>query len=126
ALPVHLWHLRRPRTPDDTTGTVRMVELTANEADGPLEPRPEQIRDVPQIDLLDDLVDLTPSRYVQEVHRDCATEYDTLCRERSVSCGRRCGRRPVRRGGERQGGLAWASLCAADRMRAGLRVIADP
>lgn len=126
ALPVHLWHLRRPRTPDDTTGTVRMVDLTANEADGPLEPRPEQIRDVPQIDLLDDLVDLTPSRYVQEFHRDYATEYETLSRELTEHVRRLSELLPSLTAGEGPGALDGPSVSVADLMRAGLVENADP
>lgn len=44
ALPVHLWPLRGPRTPDDAATTVRVSDLTVNDPDGPLESRPEQVR----------------------------------------------------------------------------------
>lgn len=62
ALPVHLWCLQRPESPGgaDTQHTVRMVDLTDNSPDGDLEPRPDQVADVPLIELLDDTVDLTP------------------------------------------------------------------
>ncbi|CAM5367924.1 N-6 DNA methylase [Streptomyces violaceorubidus] len=62
ALPVHLWQLRRPLTPEDAATSVRMVDLTAVDPDGSLEPDPDQVAEVPLIDLLDDAVDLTPGR----------------------------------------------------------------
>ncbi|WP_432055313.1 N-6 DNA methylase [Streptomyces sp. bgisy022] len=126
ALPVHLWHLRRPRTPDDTTGTVRMVDLTSNEPDGPLEPRPEQTRDVAQIDLLDDLVDLTPSRHVEEYHRDYVAEYGALSRELAEHARRVGELLPSLAAGAGTGALDGPSVSVSDLMRAGLVENADP
>ncbi|GAA3504729.1 N-6 DNA methylase [Streptomyces prasinosporus] len=126
ALPVHLWHLRRPRTPDDVATTVRMVDLTANDPDGPLEPRPEQVTDVAQIDLLDDLVDLTPGRHVRESHRDYVTEYDTLRRELAEQVRRLGELLPALVADEGTGALEGASISVADLVRAGLVEYADP
>lgn len=78
AQPVHLWQLRRPHSAGDAATSVRMVDLTANEPDGPLTAQPDQMVDVPLIDLLDDAVDLTPGRHVTESHRDYANEYAVL------------------------------------------------
>lgn len=78
SLPVHLWHLRRPHTAEDTPATVRMVDLTANRPGGPLAPEAAQVAEVPLIDLLDDLVDLTPERHTDASHRDYAAEYGAL------------------------------------------------
>lgn len=78
ALPVHIWHLRRPEALGDAVTSVRMVDLTASDPDGSLEPRPEQVAEVPLIELLDDVVDLTPGRHVEDSHRDYAVEYQNL------------------------------------------------
>lgn len=126
SLPVHLWHLRRPRTPDDTAGTVRMVDLTSNDPDGPLEPGPRQITEVPQIDLLDDTVDLTPSRRVEEFHRDYVTEYDTLRQELTDHVRRLTELLPAFVAGEGTGALDGPSVSVADLTRAGLVEYADP
>ncbi|MFC8368441.1 MULTISPECIES: N-6 DNA methylase [unclassified Streptomyces] len=126
SLPVHLWHLRRPRTPDDATTAVRMVDLTSNDPDDPLEPRPQQITEVPQIDLLDDLVDLTPSRHVEESHRDYVTEYDTLRQELTEQVRRLAELLPALVAGEGTGALDGPSVSVADLIRAGLVEYADP
>ncbi|MFF0450618.1 N-6 DNA methylase [Streptomyces sp. NPDC004609] len=78
SLPVHLWQLRRPRAPGDSMASVRLVDLTANDPDGTLEPAPAQVTDVPLIDLLDDSVDLTPGRHTTASHRDYGAEYAKL------------------------------------------------
>ncbi|MCX4776747.1 N-6 DNA methylase [Streptomyces sp. NBC_01264] len=78
AFPLHLWLLSRPPGPGRATGTVRMVDLSTNSPDGPWEPQPHQEVEVPLIDLLDNEVDLTPSRYVREPEPDYAVEYATL------------------------------------------------
>ncbi|MFE9311921.1 class I SAM-dependent DNA methyltransferase [Streptomyces sp. NPDC006706] len=81
ALPVHIWQLRRPRSLGEAATSVRMVDLTGNDPDGPLDARSDQTVDVSLIELLDDVVDLTPGRYVQESHRDYMSEYQQLRRE---------------------------------------------
>ncbi|MGW2447172.1 N-6 DNA methylase [Streptomyces sp. NPDC001675] len=78
ALPLHLWLLSRPSNPGQAAGTVRMVDLSANSPDGPWAPQPHQEVEVPLIDLLDNEVDLTPSRYVREPEPDYAVEYAKL------------------------------------------------
>ncbi|WP_239008632.1 N-6 DNA methylase [Streptomyces sp. Tue 6075] len=78
SLPLHLWLLSRPSTPGRAAGTVRMVDLSANSPDGPWEPQPHQEAAVQLIDLLDNEVDLTPSRYVREPEPDYAVEYAKL------------------------------------------------
>ncbi|CAM5254997.1 hypothetical protein SALBM217S_08820 [Streptomyces griseoloalbus] len=67
ALSVHLWCLRRPMNTGagDTNHTVRMVDLTDNDPEASLEPRPDQVADVPLIELLDDVVDLTPGNHMR-------------------------------------------------------------
>ncbi|MEU6244580.1 hypothetical protein [Streptomyces sp. NPDC047024] len=55
-----------------------MADLTGNSPDGCLEPRPDQIADVPLIELLDDSVDLTPRSRLRARHRDYPVEYATL------------------------------------------------
>ncbi|MEU3147078.1 N-6 DNA methylase [Streptomyces sp. NPDC006999] len=127
ALPVHLWHLRRPRTPDDAATTVRMVDLTSNDPDGPLEASPEQVTDVAQIDLLDDLVDLTPGRYVEESHRDYGTEYENLRQELAEQVHRLTELLPSLTANESTGApLDGPSVGVAELIRAGLVEFADP
>ncbi|WPP33154.1 N-6 DNA methylase [Streptomyces sp. CL7] len=126
ALPVHLWHLRRPRTPDDAATTVRMVDLTSNAPDGPLEASPEQVTDVAQIDLLDDLVDLTPGRYVEESHRDYGAEYESLRQELAEQVHRLAELLPSLVSSESTGALDGPSVSVADLIRAGLVEFADP
>ncbi|ULR54642.1 N-6 DNA methylase [Streptomyces deccanensis] len=120
ALPVHLWHLRRPRTLGDTGGTVRMVDLTANDPDGTLEPGPGQAADVPLIDLLDDTVDLTPGRHVEESHRNYASEYENLRQELTEQVRLLAELLPALAAGEDPGVLDGPSVSVADLARAGL------
>lgn len=47
ALPVHVWQLTRPTSAGDAATAVRLVDLTANEPDGPLDPAPHQVVDAP-------------------------------------------------------------------------------
>ncbi|MFE9772152.1 N-6 DNA methylase [Streptomyces sp. NPDC005931] len=126
SLPVHLWHLRRPRTPEEAATAVSMVDLTSNDPDGPLDPRPEQVTEVALIDLLDDLVDLTPSRHVVESHRDYLTEYETLRQELADHLRRLGDLLPALAAGEGPGALDGPSVSVADLMRAGLVEHADP
>ncbi|MFE2230833.1 N-6 DNA methylase [Streptomyces kronopolitis] len=78
ALPLHLWLLSRPSAPGRAAGAVRMADLSANSPDGPWDPQPHQEAEVQLIDLLDNEVDLTPSRYVREPEPDYAVEYAKL------------------------------------------------
>lgn len=79
-LPTLLWELRRPATQGEEVRFVRMVDLTANDPDCSLDPAPEQVTDVPLIDLLRDEVDLSPSTYVVAVKPDYPAEYAALRR----------------------------------------------
>ncbi len=78
ALPVHLWELRRPGAAHDNATSVRMVDLTGNSSDGSLHPKTDQVAEVPLIDLLDEVVDLTPGLYTDASHRDYAADYAAL------------------------------------------------
>lgn len=126
ALPVHLWELRRPATPGAAATSVRMVDLTANDPDGSLDPEPAQTTDVPLIDLLDDTVDLTPGRYVRESHRDYAAEYLALRRELTRELRRLADLLPELTAGEGPGAPAGPSVSVADLARAGLIEYGDP
>lgn len=125
ALPVHLWELRRPQSPGDEAGGVRMVDLTQNEPDGSLDPRPEQTVDVPLIELLDDAVDLTPSRHVRESYQDYAAAYDDLRQELTQQARRLAELLPHLMGGEGVGALDGPSVSVADLARAGLVDLGD-
>lgn len=126
ALPVHVWQLRRPDSLGDAATAVRMVDLTANDPDGCLEPGPGQVTDVPLIDLLDDAVDLTPGRHVEEVHRDYATEYQALRRELAEQVELLAELLPVLTAGNGPGLLEGPSVSVADLARAGLVEYGDP
>ncbi|MFE1173122.1 N-6 DNA methylase [Streptomyces sp. NPDC058773] len=126
ALPVHLWQLRRPQSPGDEAVGVRMVDLTDNEPDGSLDPRPDQTVDVPLIELLDDAVDLTPSRYVRESHRDYVAEYEHLRQELTQQVRRLAVLLPPLTEGEGSGALDGPSVSVADLARAGLVEHGDP
>lgn len=76
---MHLWLLARPAGADRVGGAVRMVDLTDNDPEGPFEPAPRQMADVPLIDLLDDEVDLTPSRHISASPTDHLAEYAAAC-----------------------------------------------
>ncbi|MFF8726464.1 class I SAM-dependent DNA methyltransferase [Streptomyces sp. NPDC015171] len=126
ALPVHLWELRRPRSAGDTATGVRMVDLTANDPDGALDPEPAQTADVPLIDLLDDTVDLTPGRHVRASRRDHAAEYLALRTELTRQVEELAGLLPDLSAGEGPGALDGPSVSVADLARAGLIEYGDP
>jgi hypothetical protein len=126
-LPVHVWHLRRPVSLGDAVTSVRMVDLTANDPDGSLDPRPDQVADVPLIELLDDTVDLTPGRHVQGSHRDYAAEYRALRRELAENVQRLAELLPELMAGNSPSSMeAGSSVSVADLARAGLIEYGDP
>ncbi|MDX2599618.1 N-6 DNA methylase [Streptomyces caniscabiei] len=122
ALPVHLWCLQRPESPGgaDTHHTVRMVDLTDNSPDGDLEPRPDQVADVPLIELLDDTVDLTPGSHLRSRHRDYPGEYAALRKELEDQIRRLAALLPELTTGGGPGSLDGATTSVADLARAGL------
>ncbi|MGW6480753.1 N-6 DNA methylase [Streptomyces sp. NPDC055059] len=126
ALPVHIWHLRRPRALGDAATSVRMVDLTAGDPDGSLEPHPEQTADVPLIDLLDDAVDLTPGRHVEDSHRDYALEYQTLRGQLAEQVGLLAELMPALVAGDGPSSLDGPTVSVADLVRAGLVEYGDP
>ena len=118
ALPVHLWCLQRPG--NNTDHTVRMVDLTGNSPDGSLEPRPDQVADVPLIELLDDTVDLTPGSHLRPRHRDYPAEYAALREELEDLIRRLVALLPGLAAGGEPGSLNRATTSVADLARAGL------
>ncbi|MEU9223809.1 N-6 DNA methylase [Streptomyces massasporeus] len=126
ALPVHLWQLRRPRTPGDAVTSVRMVDLTAVDPDGALEPDPDQTVEVPLIDLLDDTVDLTPGRHVEDSHRDYAAEYQALRRQLTEQARLLAELLPALAEGAGPSSLDGPTVSVADLARAGLVEYGDP
>ncbi|MGK5446675.1 N-6 DNA methylase [Streptomyces radiopugnans] len=122
ALPVHLWCLRRPGSAGgaDTNRTVRMVDLTGNSPDGILEPRPDQVAEVPLIELLDDAVDLTPGSHLRTRDRDYPGEYAALRRELEERTLRLAALLPGLAPGGGPGSLDGATTSVADLARAGL------
>ncbi|GGL39347.1 SAM-dependent methyltransferase [Streptomyces anthocyanicus] len=122
ALPVHLWCLERPESTEgaDTYRTVRMVDLTDNGPDGDLEPRPDQVADVPLIELLDDTVDLTPGSHLRPRQRDYPGEYAALRRQLEDRFRRLAALLPELLEGEGPGSLDGATTSVADLARAGL------
>lgn len=122
ALPVHLWCLRRPESAarTDTHQTVRMVDLTGNSPDGSLEPGPDQVAEVPLIELLDDIVDLTPGSHLRPRERDYAGEYATLREELEDRVRGLAAVLPELAAGGGPGSPAGATTSVADLARAGL------
>ncbi|MFH9083791.1 class I SAM-dependent DNA methyltransferase [Streptomyces sp. NPDC017673] len=122
ALPVHLWCLQRPRSTAgaDTNHTVRMIDLTDNSPDADLEPRPDQVADVPLIELLDDTVDLTPGSHLLHRHRDYPGEYAALREELENQIRRLAALLPELAAGGGPGSLDAATTSVADLARAGL------
>lgn len=125
ALPVHIWHLRRPRTLGDAVPSVRMIDLTESDPDGSLEPRPEQVVEVPLIDLLDDVVDLTPGRHVENSHRDYAVEYRALSVELKEQVRLLADLLPTLVASDGLGSLDGPTVSVADLVRAGLVEFGD-
>ncbi|MFC8449175.1 N-6 DNA methylase [Kitasatospora sp. NPDC057223] len=79
SLPVHLWELRRPVEGDIDPTHIRMIDLSTATPDAAAgAPVPEQITDVPLIDILDDEVDLSPGSYVVAHRADYPAEYAAL------------------------------------------------
>ncbi|MFF8778506.1 class I SAM-dependent DNA methyltransferase [Streptomyces sp. NPDC015140] len=128
ALPVHLWCLQRPENTEgvDTHHTVSMVDLTENPPDGDLEPRPDQVADVPLIELLDDTVDLTPGSYLRSRHRDYPAEFVALRKELEDQLRRLAALLPELAAGGGPGSLDGATTSVADLARAGLVAYEGP
>lgn len=122
SLPVHIWCLRRPDGIEgaDTRHTVRMVDLTGNSPDDSLEPRPDQVAEVPLIELLDDTVDLTPGAHLRPRHRDFPEEYAALREEVEKRIARLVAVLPALAEGGEPGSLDGATTSIADLARAGL------
>ncbi|WP_031088649.1 HsdM family class I SAM-dependent methyltransferase [Streptomyces sp. NRRL WC-3549] len=123
ALPVHLWCLQRPGNTGsgaEANRAVRMVDLTGNRPDGSLDPRPDQVVDVPLIELLDDAVDLTPGSHLRLPDRDYPGEYTALRKELEDRIRRLAARLPELAPGAGPGSLDGATTNVADLARAGL------
>ncbi|MFG2846805.1 N-6 DNA methylase [Kitasatospora sp. NPDC048296] len=118
ALPIHLWILVRPD--GEAAQTVRMVDLTANGPDDPLSPRPDQVVDIPLIDLLDDTVDLTPGAHIGSINRDYLVEYAALRNQLQEQLRALDALLPRLASGGGPGTLDTASVSIADLARAGL------
>ncbi len=97
-----------------------MVDLTDNSPDGNLEPLPDQVADVPLIELLDDTVDLTPGSHLRPRHRDYPGEYAALRKELEDRIRRLAALLPELLVGEGPGSLDGATTSVADLARAGL------
>jgi hypothetical protein len=121
AFSLHLWLLGRPVAAGGAVRTVRMVDLSANDPDGPWRPHPHQMAEVPLIDLLGDDVDLSPGRYVREPEPDYATEYAALRADLTVRLARMQAllpELPVRN--ESTGMAEGAPVAVSDLLAAGL------
>ncbi|MGW7609579.1 N-6 DNA methylase [Streptomyces sp. NPDC054766] len=122
ALPVHLWCLQRPESAGggESSHAVRMVDLTDNSPDDDLEPRPDQVADVPLIELLDDTIDLTPGSHLRSRHRDYPGEYAVLRKQLEGQIRRLAALLPELTVGGGPGTLDGATTSVADLARAGL------
>ncbi|WP_438492087.1 N-6 DNA methylase [Streptomyces asiaticus] len=126
SLPVHLWQLRRPSSSGDAATSVRLIDLTAGAPDDSLEPGPGQVVDVPLIDLLDDTVDLTPGRHVEDSHRDLAAEYHSLREELAQQLQGIAELLPTLTAGNGPPSLDGPTVSVAELARAGLVEYGDP
>ncbi|MFB8167441.1 N-6 DNA methylase [Kitasatospora purpeofusca] len=124
-LPVHLWTLRRPLEGEPRPGSVRLIDLTGNTPSGPLRPTDAQTVDVPLVDLLDDVVDLTPAVHLPTVRRDLALEYEQARSELADALAGLHSRLPELRRGD--GADLWdgATVTVSDLVRAGLVELHD-
>ncbi|MGK4907230.1 HsdM family class I SAM-dependent methyltransferase [Streptomyces sp. PHES57] len=122
ALPVHLWCLRRPERTGGagTDDTVRMIDLTGNGPDDSLEPQPGQVVDVPPMELLDDVVDLSPGNHLHARSRDYLSEYAALREQVAEQARRLAALLPELAPGDGPGSLDGATTSVADLARAGL------
>ncbi|WP_327364502.1 N-6 DNA methylase [Streptomyces sp. NBC_01296] len=120
ALPVHVWQLTRPTSAGDAATAVRLVDLTANEPDGPLDPAPHQVVDAPLVGLLDDAVDLTPGRHILASHRDYHAEYASLRARLEHQLGQLAELLPALAEGTGPGSLDASTVSVAELARAGL------
>jgi hypothetical protein len=122
ALPVHLWCLRRSESTasPETSHTVRMIDLTENSPDGSLEPRADQIAEVSLVELLDDVVDLTPGSHLRTRHRDYPAEYAALRSELLDQLRRLATHLPDLAAGRDPRPPESATASIADLVRAGL------
>ncbi|MCD2463769.1 SAM-dependent methyltransferase [Streptomyces sp. MBT42] len=122
SLPVHVWCLQRPEgsAKAETNYTVRMVDLTGNSPDDVLDPRPDQVADVPVIELLDDTVDLTPGTHLRSRHRDYPGEYSSLRQQMQKRIRRLVALLPELAEGDGPGSLDAVTTSVADLARAGL------
>lgn len=120
---VHLWILGRPSESAAPASFVRMIDLTTANPTGPFHPAPDQVVDVPIIDLLDEVVDLTPTFHVAATRTDHVAEYtatrDVLLEQLRVVATLLPSLSPG------QGALDGAMMRLADLARAGLVDIAD-
>ncbi|MFD8885844.1 N-6 DNA methylase [Streptomyces erythrochromogenes] len=120
ALPVHVWQLTRPLNAGDAATAVRLVDLTANQPDGPLDPAPHQVVDAPLVDLLDDTVDLTPGRHILASHRDYRAEYESLRARLEHQLAELAALLPTLADGTGPGILETSTVSVAELARAGL------
>jgi hypothetical protein len=97
-----------------------MVDLTDNSPDGDLEPRSDQVADVPLIELLDDTVDLTPGSHLRPRHRDYPGEYAALRKELEDQVRSLAALLPGLTAGGGPDSLDGATTSVADLARAGL------
>ncbi|MEU3567677.1 N-6 DNA methylase [Kitasatospora sp. NPDC036755] len=124
-LPVHLWNLRRPVDGEPRPESVRLIDLTGNTPNGPLRPTDTQVVDVPLVDLLDDVVDLTPAVHLPTVRRDLAHEYEQARSALADALAGLHDRLPELRRGD--GADLWdgATVTVSDLARAGLIELRD-
>ncbi|KQX55363.1 MULTISPECIES: N-6 DNA methylase [unclassified Streptomyces] len=120
SVPVLLWILRRPKPDDTTPSHVRMVDLTGNDPDGPLEPTSDQVADIPLIDLLDETVDLTPNLHIHRSTQDFRAEYWSLREEIEQQLQALGALLPALRETAGEDSLDTATVSLADLSRAGL------
>lgn len=123
--PVHLWQLRRPTSPAEAATHVRMIDLSANAPDGGMEPRADQMVEIPLVQLLDDVTDLSPTSHVGRANRNYPTEYATARDELAALVHEFMSLLPELTAGLGPGSLDSATVSVSDLARAGLVAFED-
>lgn len=97
-----------------------MVDLTENDPDGPLEPTGDQVAKIPLIELLDDVVDLTPGRHIHRRAQDFGAEYQALRSEIERQLNALSALLPALRQGLGEDSLDTATVSLAELSKAGV------
>ncbi len=121
--PVHLWSVVRPGQTSGPVASVRFCDLSDVDPMGSLLPDEHHVAEVPLVDLLDEDVDLTPTRYTKSTQLDWTAQYSAARKAALDQLSQVARELPSLTAGP--GSLEGSSLRVSDLSRAGLVVIHD-